>query len=99
MFVPKINKVCDELGFEFDVDRSNTKFCTVLNKRAIYIFRLYYEDNNYIKIEINFVEKLLYEPKIVSIKAITDYFDSKQLFLFLVCLIRISMYLVILLKK
>jgi len=83
MFVPKLKKVCDEIDLEFDVNRSNTKFCTIINKRAIYIFRLYYSDNNYIKIEINFVEKLLYEPKMVSVKAITDYFDSKRLFFIL----------------
>ncbi len=83
VFVPKLKNVSDELGIEFDIDRSNTKFCTILNKRAIYIFRLYYDGNNFIKIEINFVEKLLYEPTSVSVKAITDYFDSKELFFIL----------------
>lgn len=78
-FVPELKKVADSLGLKFSSDRSNTKFCTILHGRAIYIFKLYYSENRFIKIEINFIEKLIHLPKEVSVKTITDFFDSKEL--------------------
>jgi len=78
-FVPKLKKVTDALDLDFSIDRSNTKYCTIIRKRAVYIFRLYYEENNYIKIEINFVEEMLNKPKEISVKTITDFFDSQKL--------------------
>jgi len=78
-FVPELKKVADSLGLKFSSDRSNIKFCTILHGRVIYIFKLYYSENRFIKIEINFVEKLIHPPKEVSVKTITDFFDSKEL--------------------
>jgi len=78
-FVPELKKASDALNLEFSSDRSNARFCTILHGRSVYIFRLYYSDNNYIKIEINFVEKMLYPASEMKIKAITDYFDSREL--------------------
>ncbi len=78
-FVIGLKKVADSLGLKFSTDRSDTKYCTILHARAVYIFRLYYAENRFIKIEINFVEKMLYSAKQVSVKAITDFFDSKEL--------------------
>lgn len=79
-FVPQLKKTADTLGLDFSTDRSNTKYCSILSGRAVYVFRVYYSSNNYIKIEINFVEKLFYKPIELSVKAITDFFDSKELF-------------------
>lgn len=78
-FVPELKKVADILELKFSADRSDTKFCTILHGRTVYIFRLYYSENNFIKIEINFIENIIYPPKEISIKAITDFFDSKEL--------------------
>jgi predicted nucleotidyltransferase component of viral defense system len=78
-FVPKLKNVADALDLDFSIDRSNTKYCTIIRKRAVYTFRLYYEESNYIKIEINFVEEMLNKPKEISVKVITDFFDSKKL--------------------
>ena len=83
LFVPKLKKVADSLGLEFDIDRSNKKFCTIIHGRAVYTFRIYYSKNQYIKVEINFVEKLINPPIETSIKAITDFFDSRELMLIL----------------
>jgi predicted nucleotidyltransferase component of viral defense system len=79
LFVPKLKKVADILGLDFNENRSNTKYCSILHGRTVYIFRIYYETNRYIKIEINFIEKFINQPKETSIKAITDFFDSKEL--------------------
>ena len=78
-FVPKLKEVADTLNLEFSTDRSNTKFCTILHGRVVYSFRIYYSKTQYIKVEINFIEKLIDKPKEVSIKAITNFFDSKKL--------------------
>lgn len=78
-FVPELKKTADALGLEFSINRSDTKFCTVLHGRAVYVFRIYYAENRFIKIEINFVEKIINAPKEVSVKAITDFFESREL--------------------
>lgn len=79
LFVSQLKKVTDSLGLDFSVNRTDIKYCTILHGRAVYIFRVYYEKNSFVKIEINFVEKFIYKPKEMSIKAITDFFDSKEL--------------------
>ena len=78
-FVPELKKVADSLGLKFSKDRSDTKFCTILHGRTVYTFRVYHSENGYIKIEINFVEKVICQPEEVSVKAITDFFDSREL--------------------
>lgn len=78
-FALQLKEVADVLSLDFSIDRSNTRYCTIIRKRAVYIFRLYYEKSNYIKIEINFVEKMLNKPEEISVKTITDFFDSKKL--------------------
>ncbi len=79
IFVPRLREVADSLGLEFSTDRSDTRFCTILHGRALYIFRVYYSQNQFIKIEINFVERMLHPPVEVSVKAITDFFNSQEL--------------------
>ena len=76
-FTPKLKEVADTLNLDFSIDRSNTKYCRIMHPRLVYTFKLYYSDTKFIKVEINFVEKLINEPKKASIKAITDFFDSK----------------------
>lgn len=77
IFVPKLKEVADTLGLEFNTDRSNKKYCKMLNGRVVYTFKIYYSENKFIKVEINFIEKVHGVPKKVSVKAITDFFDSK----------------------
>ena len=78
-FTPKLKEAADSLGLEFSTDRSNMKFCKILHGRAVYTFKLYYSEARFIKVEINFVEKLINEPEKVSVKAITDFFDSRTI--------------------
>ncbi len=78
-FVPELKRLADSLGLEFSINRRDIKFCTILHGRSVYIFRIYYSESRFIKVEINFVEKIINAPKEVSIKAITDFFDSKVL--------------------
>lgn len=78
-FVPQLKKVADNLGLEFSTDRSNKRFCKMLSGRVVYTFKIYYSDMKFIKVEINFIEKLINKPIEVSVGAITDLFDSKKL--------------------
>lgn len=80
-FVPKLKEVVDVLGLDFSTDRSNKKYCKMLSGRTVYTFKIYYTENKFIKIEINFIEKMNGLPEKVSVKAITDLFDSKELLL------------------
>ncbi|SRR3989339_889539 len=79
VFVPKLKEVADILGLNFSTNRSDTKYCKMLSGRTVYTFKIYYSDTNFIKVEINFIEKIIYTPEKVSIKAITDFFDSKTM--------------------
>jgi len=78
-FVPKLKEVADTLGLDFSTDRSNKKYCRMLSGRVVYTFKIYYSDTNFIKVEINFIEKLLDKTQEVSVGAITNLFDSKKL--------------------
>ena len=78
-FVPKLKEVTDALGLDFSTDRSNKKYCRIMHPRLVYTFKIYYSEVNFIKVEINFIEKLLDKTKEVSISAITNLFDSKKL--------------------
>ena len=49
----------------------------MLSGRVVYTFKIYYSENKFIKVEINFIEKIHNAPEKVSVKAITDFFDSK----------------------
>jgi predicted nucleotidyltransferase component of viral defense system len=79
IFVPKLKEVTDALGLDFSTDRSNKKYCRMLSGRTVYTFKIYYAENKFIKIEINFIEKINSAPEKVSVRAITDFFDSREL--------------------
>src|SRR3989344_1988222 len=79
IFVPKLKEVADILGLDFSTDRSNKRYCKMLTGKTVYTFKIYYSDVNFIKVEINFIEKIINTPEKVSIKAITDFFDSKKM--------------------
>ena len=78
-FVPKLKEVANVLGLDFSTDRSNKKYCRIMHPRVVYTFKIYYSDLNFIKVEINFIEKVHSAPEKVSVKAITDFFDSKAM--------------------
>lgn len=79
VFTPQLKKVADALSLDFSINRSDKRYCRMLSGRVVYTFKLYYDSDKYIKVEINFIEKLINQPKEASIKAITDFFDSKDL--------------------
>ncbi len=79
VFCTTLKSICDELGLDFNLDRSNKKYCRIMHPRLVYTFKIYYSEDKFIKVEINFFEKLFYETPEVSVKSITEFFDSKKL--------------------
>jgi predicted nucleotidyltransferase component of viral defense system len=78
-FCPILESISKELNLDFNADRSNTRYCKIMHPRLVYTFNLYYSEKGYIKVEINFIEKILLETPTVSVRTITDFFDSKEL--------------------
>lgn len=79
IFCPILKSICDDLGLNFNADRSNMKYCRIMHGRSVYTFKIYYSEDEFIKVEINFIEKIFYETPEISIKAITDLFDSRDI--------------------
>ncbi len=77
--VPSLHKIAESLGLKFSTDRSDKKYCTILHGRTVYILRLYYNERDYVKVEINFIERLIHKPEVLQINTITDFFESKEL--------------------
>jgi len=78
-FAPRLKEAADTLGLDFRTDRSDTRYCSILHGRAVYTFRVYYSRTQHIKIEVNFVEKMVDRPQETPVNAITDFFDSRGL--------------------
>src|SRR3989344_9416997 len=49
-YVPELKRLADSLGLEFSINRTDIKFCTILHGRSVYIFRIYYSENRFIKV-------------------------------------------------
>ena len=66
-FVPELKKISDVLGLDFSTNRSDKRYCKMLSGRTVYTFRMYYSQTQFIKIEINFIEKMIDKPLAVSV--------------------------------
>lgn len=69
--INEINIICDSIGFDFDTDRTNPQYIAIRNSRSVYIFYMYYDslitgEKIPIKIELNFLEHILYDCFIVQ---------------------------------
>lgn len=79
IFCTTLKSICDELSLDFNLDRSNKKYCRIMHPRLVYTLKIYYSEDKFIKVEINFIEKIFYGTPEVSVKSITEFFDSKEL--------------------
>ena len=76
--IDDIKHICDVAHFDFETDRTNTKYIGVRNSRAVYIFTLYYnslitEEEIPIKLELNFLEQVIHKPSELQINNIVHY--------------------------
>lgn len=82
----EIEKITRKSGLDFVNDRNNIRYVQVKNSRSIYVISMYYKSlvtNNeqYIKLEINFIENILNDIYKEEILNITDYYPLEELFL------------------
>ncbi len=64
LLIKEIKSICDIAKFDFKTDRKNPKYINLRNSRAVYILNIYYkslitDEEIPIKIEINFLEKII----------------------------------------
>jgi predicted nucleotidyltransferase component of viral defense system len=75
--INEINVICDSIGFDFDTDRTNPQYIAIRNSRSVYIFYVYYDslitgEKIPIKIELNFLEHILYDCLKLKVNTIVD---------------------------
>lgn len=61
----EIKRVCEKAEFDFEVERTNPRYVLVRNSRAVYVLHFYYHslltrEEIPVKIEVNFLEDIIY---------------------------------------
>src|SRR3989338_7151149 len=76
--VEEIDKISKKFNLDFSTNKKDKKYCKVMDRKDVYIFRIYYKPvygaEEYIKFEINFNDELIYPVLFEDIKHL---FDSK----------------------
>jgi hypothetical protein len=81
----EVNLICENCKFDFEIDRKNTKYVRDANRRSIYILNIFYKSlfakTGVLKIEISFIENLIFEIEEMKINNIVDLIKVDKLFL------------------
>ena len=74
--VEELNKICKKFNLEFSTDKKDKKYCKVMDRKNVYIFKLYYQavygSEESIKFEVNFNDELIYPVLFEDIKHLFD---------------------------
>jgi predicted nucleotidyltransferase component of viral defense system len=75
--IEEIKLICDEVGFDFETDRTKPRYVVVRNSRAVYVLNMYYRslitgEEIPIKIELNFLENIMHTCSESRINTIVD---------------------------
>ncbi len=75
--IDEIKLICSTAKFDFETDRANPKYIDLRNSRAVYILNVYYNslitgEGIPIKIELNFLERIIHECPKLKINNIVD---------------------------
>lgn len=72
----EIYEMINKFSLDFSPNKSDKKYCKVMDRKNVYLFRVYYNPaygaENFIKIEINFNDELVYGPTFENIKHLFD---------------------------
>lgn len=84
--ITEIKLVSDLCKFDFETNRTNSKYIIVRNSRSVYILKLYYNSmfsygDSVIKFEINFVDELQNKPIELKINNIIDFYTIDKEYL------------------
>ncbi|HUS49237.1 MAG TPA: nucleotidyl transferase AbiEii/AbiGii toxin family protein [Candidatus Paceibacterota bacterium] len=74
--VKEINKISKKLNLDFSTNKSDKKYCEVMDRKKVYVFRIYYTPiygaDEFIKFEVNFNDELIYPVLYEDIKHLFD---------------------------
>ena len=72
----EISKISKNLDLDFSPNKTNKKYCKVMDRKNVYAFRIYYNpvygSEEFIKFEINFNDELIYSALFEDIKHLFD---------------------------
>ena len=81
--VKDINKISKKFSLDFSEDKTNKKYCKVMDRKNVYIFKIYYSPvygaEELIKFEVNFNDELVYPFLFEDIKHLFDHELVKDL--------------------
>ena len=84
--IDEVKLVSDLSKFDFEIDRTNSRFILMRNSRSVYILKIYYKsvfgyDSSFIKLEINFIDELQKKPGELKINNIIDFYEVDKKYL------------------
>ena len=75
-FVEEINKISKKFNLDFSTNKADKKYCKVMDRKNVYVFRIFYKPiygaEEFIKFEINFNDELIYPVLYSDIKHLFD---------------------------
>ena len=74
--VEEINKISKKFNLDFSTNKSDEKYCKVMDRKNVYVFKIYYNPvygaEELIKFEVNFNDELIYPILYEDIKHLFD---------------------------
>jgi len=74
--VEEISKVSNKFNLDFSTNKKDKKYCKVMDRKNVYIFKIYYKPvygaEEFIKLEVNFNDELIYPVLFEDIKHLFD---------------------------
>lgn len=74
--VEEINKICEKFNLDFSTNKTDDKYCKVMDRKNVYLFKIHYNPvygaDEVIKFEVNFNDELIYPVLYEDIKHLFD---------------------------
>ena len=72
----KLSEISKKYGFDFSPKKSDSKYCKVMNRKNVYLFKIHYlpvyGTEGFIKYEVNFNDELIHQPRFETIQHLFD---------------------------
>lgn len=76
LLAKSLDNIASKYGLDFSQNKSDKKYCNVMDRKNVYLFRIYYSPvygtENFIKIEANFNDEMIYSPIFNDIRHLFD---------------------------
>jgi len=74
--VREIDRISKKFNLDFSTNKSDKKYCNVMDRKNVYVFKIYYKpvygSEEFIKFEVNFNDELIYPVLYEDIKHLFD---------------------------